>query len=80
MEKFCTFFPCVAILYEIKWKIPYDFSTYIIQGHGKFPLFPPCQLIMIKEQKKSDRTTDGKIYATFSIYCDIMWSELENSS
>ena len=35
---------------------------------------------MIKEQKKSDRTTDGKIYATFSIYCDIMWSEMENSS
>jgi len=39
MEKFCTFFPCIAILYGIKWKIPYDFSTYIIQGHGKFPLF-----------------------------------------
>ena len=44
MEKFCTFFPCIAILYEIKWKIPYDFSTYIIQGHENSLCFPHVSL------------------------------------
>ena len=33
-----------------------------------------------KRTKKSDRTTDRKNYATFSMYCDIKWPEMENSS